>query len=231
MGNIYRPNTDYTLATQVVGDNGKVAFIPSFQAVGTTGTPIGGGSATSPSFSQLVNAKGQSSGAATYVSRFTAYAGYATPTDMFTITGAAGKTILVTAAAMNIQATAGAPAVLSLVKRSTANTGGTATNPAAIPYDSQNAAASATLNLYTAAPTPGTAVGTLVDIYATTAALTASPIAFSLVAASRVPATTVVDLRQPITLRGTGEVLAMNWGGNALPAGFVASGYFEWAEI
>lgn len=44
MGNIYKPNVDYTLATQVVGDNGKVAFIPSYQLVNSSGVPGGAAS-------------------------------------------------------------------------------------------------------------------------------------------------------------------------------------------
>lgn len=46
MGNLYRPNVDYTLATQVVGDNQKVAFIPSFQQVDATGVAVGGASSS-----------------------------------------------------------------------------------------------------------------------------------------------------------------------------------------
>lgn len=42
MGNIYRPSADYSLATQVVGDNGKVAFIQSVQATDAAGNSIGG---------------------------------------------------------------------------------------------------------------------------------------------------------------------------------------------
>jgi hypothetical protein len=49
MGNIYRLSVDYTLADQVVGDNGKVAFIPGVKLVNSGGTAIdpGGGVAQS----------------------------------------------------------------------------------------------------------------------------------------------------------------------------------------
>lgn len=40
MGNVYHPNADWSLATQVVGDNGRVAFIPSFQQVDSAGAPV-----------------------------------------------------------------------------------------------------------------------------------------------------------------------------------------------
>jgi hypothetical protein len=40
MGNVYRPNADYSLATQVVGDNGKVAFIQKVEATDSSGTSL-----------------------------------------------------------------------------------------------------------------------------------------------------------------------------------------------
>jgi len=49
--------------------------------------------------------------------------------------------------------------LFQFVKRSTAATGGTATNPAATPLDSANAVATLTVNNYSAVPTPGTLVG------------------------------------------------------------------------
>lgn len=48
---------------------------------------------------------------------------------------------------------------VQIIKRSTANTGGTATNPAAVPLDSTNGAATATVSAYTANPTLGTSLG------------------------------------------------------------------------
>lgn len=48
-----------------------------------------------------------------------------------------------------------------LVKRSTANSGGTSTTATVAPLDSANSAATAVLRGYTAAPTSGTSVGTV----------------------------------------------------------------------
>lgn len=86
-------------------------------------------------------------------------------TDIFTITGATGKIVRVTHIGITATTTSATPAALDvlLLKRSTANSGGTSTNsPAAIPHDSANAAASATVLSYTANPTLGTLVGTAV---------------------------------------------------------------------
>lgn len=48
MADVYRPNVDYTLATQVAAPtSGKVAFIPAYQLVDATGAPVGGASTAS----------------------------------------------------------------------------------------------------------------------------------------------------------------------------------------
>lgn len=229
MGNLYRPNTDYTLATQVVGDNGKVAFIPSFQAVGPTGTPVGGGTATTPSFSQIVNTKGQSSGMPTYVTSGSAYAGYATPTDFLVLSNPGTKTLLVTQAQLQIAQTAAAGFTLFFVRRSALNTGGSSTLPAIVSLDSTNAAATGVATLYTAAPTTS---GTASTVFTVTATTTTGGIGtiFGLQNAARTQTTTVIDLRQPITIRPN-ESLALNSGGVALPTGFAASYFLEWVEI
>ena len=84
-----------------------------------------------------------------------------TPTDIFTITGSATKTIRITRIGFSgSQTTAGQRDVL-LIKRSTADTGGTSTAVAAVPHDSANAAATASVLFYTANPTLGTAVGAI----------------------------------------------------------------------
>ncbi len=84
-------------------------------------------------------------------------------TDFFTLTGSATKTIRVTRITITATTTSATPVALDilLLKRSTANTGGTSTgSPTAVPHDSANAAATATVLSYTAPPTTGTLVGT-----------------------------------------------------------------------
>lgn len=82
-------------------------------------------------------------------------------TDVFTIFNPAGSTKVVKILRMNFSATAtsAAAADVMVAKRSTLNTGGTATNPAAVPHDSSDIAATATISAYTANPTTGTLVG------------------------------------------------------------------------
>jgi hypothetical protein len=81
--------------------------------------------------------------------------------DIVTLTGVAGKVVKLTRVAFSGVATAASATDLTLVKRSTADTGGTGAGMTAVPHDPENAAATAVVTSYTAAPTPGTAVGTI----------------------------------------------------------------------
>jgi hypothetical protein len=124
---------------------------------------------------------------------------------------------------------------LALIKRSTANTLGTgAATGTPVPVDSGQAAASATLDIYTAAPTLGTAVGTLMTDHAQVSAPTNAGVVIGLVSPSTaIPQNPVMagDLRRGIVLRGINEALYLNYGGAALTAGFTALYGFEWIEI
>jgi len=169
---------------------------------------------------------------ATYVAVATGYAAYATPTDIFSLFGSATKLIKVTKFAVLIQTTAAAPQTLDLVKRSTANTGGTPTVLTAVPYDSTLAAATATARTYGAAPS---ALGTLVGLIRTdvrnSGTLTASSTAIgdgTLGLANG--GISAVSLTTPIILRGIAEGICLNYRGAALTAGFLASFIVEWTE-
>src|SRR6266550_8344389 len=68
-------------------------------------------------------------------------------TDFFTLTGSATKTVRITRITITATTTSATPVALDilLLKRSTANTGGTSTgSPTAVPHDSANPAATAT---------------------------------------------------------------------------------------
>ncbi len=97
---------------------------------------------------------------ATYSASYKALAGVAG--DLFTLTGSSSKIIkLVRLEISGIATTAASPDV-SLEKRSTADSGGTAVTAATIaPHDSTQGAATATVAAYSAAPTQGTSVGIL----------------------------------------------------------------------
>ncbi len=137
-------------------------------------------------------------------------------TDIFTLTGSATKTIRITRIEITATTTSATPAALDvlLLKRSTADTGGTSTgSPTPVPHDSADAAVSATVLAYTANPTTGALVGTALrnaKFFQTLATYTATdfPAKDSLVweFGNRPGA-------QAIVLRGVAEVLAINLNG------------------
>lgn len=133
-------------------------------------------------------------------------------TDIFTVTGSGTTTVRVTRITITATTTSATPAALDvlLVKRSTANSGGTSTgSPTPVPHDSTNAAVTATVLSYTANPTTGNLVGTAIrnaKLFQTLATYTATDF----------PAKDQIiwefgnRASQAIVLRGTGEVLAVN---------------------
>ena len=163
----------------------------------------------------------------TYSVGIPAFSPPATPTDLFTITGSASKTIRVTAITVGtVQTTAGINRIY-LLKRSAANTGGTSAAPTIVPHDSSNAAATATVLSYTVTGTPGALVGNL-SIKNVNSSILATGINVS--DTDMYPRTCEFELAQPITLRGVAQVLCVNFNGAALPAGLSVVGSITWTE-
>jgi hypothetical protein len=97
----------------------------------------------------------------TYSATITGLVPAATPTDIFTIIGSATK--IVRLRKITVTATKNLNGFVNLIilKRSTANMGGTSTTPTIIPYDSANPSATAIVRAYTVNPTLGTLVGNM----------------------------------------------------------------------
>jgi hypothetical protein len=144
-------------------------------------------------------------------------------TDFFTITGSASKTIRVSSIRVSATRTADAKTDLILLKRSTANSGGISSVVTAVPHDSLNAAATATVRGYTVNPTLGTLVG-----------FVRTQKHYIPVASSSAEGTPVFwdfdnVAHQPIVLRGTSQVLSLNLNGVTITtASFDVS--IEWTE-
>lgn len=164
---------------------------------------------------------------ASYVAFGTAYAGYATPTDMMVLKGSASKVVRVSAFIMLIQSTVATLVSVDFVKRTAANTGGTASQPTINKLDSNDAAATAVLDLYSVIPASLGAGATLYRQTALTAVLTSAPTSFNV--ANGVSGSGIT-LIKPVTLRGVAESFAFNLGGAALPAGFTANYQVLWTE-
>lgn len=130
----------------------------------------------------------------------------ATPTDIFCIQGSATKTVKVKRFDISgLTATAMATSGFQMVKRSTANTGGTATAPTAVPHDSLDPAATATVAAYTANPTVGVLVGVVDPFYITAAIATTQ-------SGERTKLYGSEDM-QSMRLRGVGESFCLNGNG------------------
>lgn len=151
-----------------------------------------------------------------------------TATDVFTITGSATKTVYIHKIQVTGNRTAHAQDLVVLVKRSTANTGGTSATLTAVPYDSNNVAATATVRSYTANPTLGTAIGEVYSARVSFPVQTPSNAQGNGGAAE--PWEWIYnDIGQPIVLRGTSEVLAVNLNGVTIAGGNLQVS-IEWSE-
>jgi hypothetical protein len=141
--------------------------------------------------------------------------------DTLVITGSATKTVRVTRISFSGTATAAEDVDVTVIKRSTADTGGTGTAQTIAPHDSANAAATAVVTLYTAAPTPGTSVGT-VRAAKLFASVTGTPAVYTPIP----PWDFGFGPKQGIVLRGVAQQVAINL--SAAAGSFDAD--IEWTE-
>lgn len=144
-------------------------------------------------------------------------------TDNWRISGNASNTVIVTKLTVTCTQTTAGQVAVQLIKRSTAESGGTAATVTAIPLDSNKAAASSVVNSYTSTgPTVGTAVGDIDDAqFGCMASGTASPNDIYIPAIS--PGAPLA------VLRGTAEGLALNFGGAITGGNLTVS--VEWEEV
>jgi hypothetical protein len=152
----------------------------------------------------------------------------ASATDIFTITGSGSKTVYIHKITVTGNKTAHSQELVTLLKRSTANSGGTSTTRTAVSYDSDSAAATATVRAYTANPTLGTLIG---EIFS-------RRVSFPVQTPTNAQGNggTVVpwiweysQIGQPITLRGATQVLSVNLNGVTLTGGILQCS-IEWSE-
>src|SRR5271166_514249 len=135
----------------------------------------------------------------------------ASPTDWVVIGGSATKTVRVTNITVCGTATAASTIDVVLIKRSSADTGGTPVSATAVPLDSNDAAATGTVVYYTANPTGlGTAVGNVDAVKLN-------------LGASGAAGCGSVDFgtrnSQAVVLRGVAQQLAINLNGATVPSG------------
>jgi hypothetical protein len=147
----------------------------------------------------------------------------ASPTDIWRILGSATKIIRIKRIGISGSTTSGSPILVtaSLLKRSTANTGGTAVSATAVPNDSTNPAATASLNHYTANPTLGTLVGNIRGNRWSFNNNGNQPNMIEWIFG---------EDTQPLVLRGAAEQISINLNSTSI-TGSNISVYAEWMEI
>lgn len=201
----YKKDDNGAVAPPITGDGGSVW---NYAAVDSSG---------------FLSSKLEPQSRTTYAAGSAAFASVASATDVFEIYGSASKTIKVLRVELTGTQTTAGELVVNLIKRSTANTGGTSATLTDVPLDSTNAAGTAVAKTYTANPTTGTAVGNVATRHVF--------IPTALIAGDSAPITLfdVITYGQPVVLRGTAQGLVINFGGVTVTGGsFVATVY--WTE-
>ena len=146
----------------------------------------------------------------------------ASATDIFNFKGSSTKTIYIRKIIWKqASVSTGGSFSVYLLKRSTANSGGTSSALTAVPLDSNFSSATASGVYYTANPTTGTSLGGIahVSLYINSAA---PGYAYTLFDSTKGGA--------PIVLRGTSESVSVNYNGVTDPFGTSAVVDIEWSE-
>lgn len=162
---------------------------------------------------------------ATYSTVVAPYTPVATPTDIFILPGSASKTIKILRVAITQTQTTTGVNQWFLIKRSTANSGGTSGATTVVPLDSASSAGTAAPLKYTGNPTTGTPVGNIriCDVVSPKVDSVSSGYHVIYDSTDRVNG-------QPITLRGVAEGLALNFNGAAVPSGLAVGAEITYTE-
>lgn len=163
---------------------------------------------------------------ASYIAFTPTFSPGATPQDIFSISGSATKLIRVLSFYLSTGQTAAGVNSWQIVRRSTANSGGTSAAVTPIRSDLNDPAQTALVLQYTANPTAGTLVGNAwagqVGAVTPTTAGVPGLVGFYV--------NFTEDLGKAIILRSASDVLAWNFGGAALPAGLAVRCGCRWTE-
>jgi hypothetical protein len=168
----------------------------------------------------------------TYAAGFIGLVPPASATDTICLAGSATKTIKLTQVKLSGTAGTLVTVPITLVRRATVATGGTAASTTANPanniskLDTNNATATAVPIAYTAVPTITDAAPTYLDsasltLGTTAAATVTNPLLFDY--------SNVQNLLQPVTLRGVAQQVCLNFNTISISSG-VLNGTLVWTE-
>ena len=173
-----------------------------------------------------IRAESAGSSKATYTYLITATAPYATPTDWVVLRGSATKLVKVVRTSFLGFATAATNILFTYKTHSIANTAGTSTTPAIIQRDSTDNAPTASILLYSVAPTINASAIIVENIW--------TQLAVTMATASVLPVPVTHEYGlgpyEPWTLRGVAQEFAINFNGVAVPAGGLYTYEITWTE-
>jgi hypothetical protein len=164
---------------------------------------------------------------ATYTYLITATAPYATPTDWVVLRGSATKTVEVVRTSFTGFATAATNILFTYKKHNIANTGGTSSAGTVIKRDTGDGASTASILLYTVAPTIDASAIIVENIW--------TQLAVTMATASVLPIPVVHEYSlgayEPWVLHTAAEEFAINFNSVAVPAGGLYTYEITWTEI
>lgn len=226
-GALPRDTTNWPAEGVYVPGIGTVAQQGAVNATDSSGTPYAATAVQLQAGTASVGSVVINNGTkATYTYTVSATAPYATPTDYIVIRGTASKVVKIVRVEISGAATAATEVIYTLKKHTIANTSGTATNPTPTQHDSNDAAASATVLLYSVAPTIDNSATIWRNVRLTLAVAPAA----TTVAPDRFVYNYGAEVGEPIVLRGVAQEFALNLGGGALPSGAVLDVAITWTE-
>lgn len=198
----------------------KIPFPESFKLSDRNNNDLSLSTTTTTTTTNAIPTSEKPNLAVTYQATFSGAVTATTPTDVFTIAGAAGRKVIIKHLYVYGEQTTAGSLKVNLIKRSTLNTGGTSTILTSVPVDSSQAASIATLRAYTINPTLGIAVGTLATRFVrlNTAGSVPAPLEFN-----------SNNKFRDITLNSGTELLALNFNSTSIAGNNMAI-YIVWTE-
>jgi hypothetical protein len=162
---------------------------------------------------------------ATYSAAISQLAVASGATDYFCVSGSASHTVILKRIRYSGIGSSTTQIPMVLVRRSSADTGGTSTTLTDVTHDTTNAAATAVVQAYTANPTLGTLVGNIRAISYTVVATGSNGLSIDIR-----ELTFGLEEDQGIVLRGTAEQACLNFNSTAV-SGVKMDIAAEWREI
>lgn len=149
--------------------------------------------------------------------------GDTTVSDVFTLNGSNIRTVRILKMGITLKQTTSAVLSVALLKRSTANSGGSFSNPTIVVFDTSNQNPTSVVTAYAKPPTLGNLVGIVNSFFINSSSDTS-------IASENFISDFTTAPTTPLVLRGVNESISWNLNGIALPTGLAVSAFILWTE-